>query len=172
MNPNQAFKHCLLCGNLLNIEEPRLLVCSSCGHHHYINPNPCNAVIIENEEGKILLVERKIDPKKGYWDLPGGFIEPGENMEESAEREISEELNVEIKITGLVGTYHDTYIYQNVEIPTLGLVVSAKITKGTPTPSDDVSSYQYFAKDEILDLPLAFKSVKQGLTDYLGSRED
>jgi NAD+ diphosphatase len=167
MNPTIAYKHCLLCGNSLKVEGPRLLICSSCGHHHYINPSPCNGVIIENEKGEILLVERKVDPNKGYWDFPGGFIDPDEDLEESVKREISEELNVEIEMRSIVGFYHDTYIYQAVEIPTINVVVSAQITKGTPTPSDDIAGYKYFAKNEVLNLPLAFKNVKQGLTDYL-----
>ena len=170
MNPTIAFKHCLLCGNSLKVEGPRLLICSSCGHHHYINPAPCNGVIIENEQGEILLVKRKIDPKKGYWDFPGGFIDPDEDLEQSAKREILEELNVEIEVKSIIGTYSDLYVYQGVEIPTIGFVVSARITKGNPTPSDDISSYQYFPKNEVLNLPLAFKSVKEGLSDYLGSR--
>jgi ADP-ribose pyrophosphatase YjhB (NUDIX family) len=170
MNPTQAFKHCLLCGNSLNVEGPRLLVCSKCGHHHYISPNPCNGVIIENEKGEILLVERKVEPKKGYWDFAGGFINPDENLEESCKREIREELSIEIEVTSIVGSYSDIYVYQGVQIPTLGFVVTARIISGTPTPKDDISSYKFFPRDQVLDLPLAFKSVKQGLADYLGSR--
>jgi NAD+ diphosphatase len=170
MNPTIAYKHCLLCGSSLKIEGPRLLVCSKCGHHHYINPAPCNGVIIENDNNEILLVKRKVDPMKGYWDFAGGFIDPGESLEESCKREIREELNVEIEITKIIGAYADSYVYQNIEIPTIGIVVTAKITEGIPTPSDDISDYKYFPKNEVLDLPLAFKSVKQGLADYLGDR--
>lgn len=104
---------------------------------------------------------------KGYWDFPGGFIDGGENLEESVKREIKEELGVEIAMKSIVGVYHDTYVYQNIEIPTIGIVVTAQITEGNPNPSDDISDYKYFPKSEVLDLQLAFKSVKQGLSDYL-----
>ncbi len=167
MQPITAYNQCLLCGGKLKPEGPRLLICSQCGHHHYINPSPCNAVIIENEKGEILLVERKADPKKGYWDLPGGFIEPYETFEDSVKREIREELSIEIKIEKIVGVYNDTYLFQGVELPTLGVAVSAKIISGEPKASDDISSYQFFPKTEILNQKIAFPSVSQALSDYL-----
>jgi ADP-ribose pyrophosphatase YjhB (NUDIX family) len=171
MNPSDAYKHCLLCGSTLEKKEKRLLVCTNCGYHHYINPFPCNAVIIENEKGEILLVKRKFDPQKGYWDLPGGFIEPHENLETSAKREIKEELNIDITINKIVGVYQDTYIYQNIEVPTLGIAVSAKITSGELHVADDISGYQYFPKEQVLQQKIAFKSVEQAIKDYLGSRD-
>jgi NAD+ diphosphatase len=167
MNPISAYKHCLLCGGDLKSEGSRLLICASCGHHHYINPYPCNAVIIENELGEILLVERKLDPKKGYWDLPGGFIEPDESFEESVKREIREELNVEIDIKNIVGIYSDNYLFQGVIIPTLGVLAAAQITSGKLTPADDIASYKFFPKHVVLQQKIAFKSVEEGIKDYL-----
>jgi NAD+ diphosphatase len=167
MKPEDKLKYCSICGNKLDLRGPRLLVCTKCGYHHYVNPSPCNAVIIENDNGEILLVERGADPKKGFWDLPGGFIEPGESFDESVRREVREELNVEIEIGKFIGVYHDSYIYQDIEVPTLGLTVTAKITSGEPRATDDIASYKFFPKEEVLKQEIAFKSVEQGLRDYL-----
>ena len=164
--PTKVYKHCLICGGNLK-ETAECLECSSCGYKHYINPAPCNAVIIENEKGEILLVERKIDPKKGEWDLPGGFIQPYESLEESSIREIREELNVEVKIGELIGVYHDVYLYQGVNHPTICIVLTAKFLSGTITPADDVSAYKFFPKDQVLNQKIAFKGVTEGLKKYI-----
>lgn len=168
MKPIVAYKFCPVCSLPLAQIEPRLLVCKK-GHKLYINPLPCNAVIIENENGEILLVKRKVDPKKGYWDWPGGFIEPNEDLEVSVKREIQEELQVEIEITGIVGVYSDHYLYEGIDYPTIGLVVSAKIISGKLKASDDISGFKFFPKSEVLKQKFAFNTIKTGLTDYLNS---
>lgn len=166
MDPINAYKFCLVCSLPLSKKEKRLSVCKN-GHRLYINPIPCNAAIIENERQEILLVKRKVDPKKGYWDWPGGFIEPGESFEESIKREINEELGVEIKIEKLLGVFEDTYLYQNIKYPILCLVVSAKITNGRLKASDDVAGFEFFSKKEVLKQKLAFKAIKKGIEVYL-----
>lgn len=168
MKPQDAYKYCQLCAGTLTPEND-YLVCTKCSYKHHFNPAPCNAVIIENDNNEILLVKRRVDPKKGYWDLPGGFISLGENLEESCKREIKEELGVEITVGNIIGTYADLYLYQNVEISTLGIVVSAKVISGTFSPADDITEYKFFPKEHVLEQNLAFKSVEQSLTDYLRS---
>lgn len=166
MNPRNAYKHCLRCGNEL-IDQEEFMLCSTCGHKHFISPVPCNAVIIENDNGEILLVRRKVEPKKDYWDLPGGFIKPYESFAASAKREIKEELQVEIAIEEIIGIYHDVYVYQNVELPTLGICVKASILSGEINPADDINGYQFFSKETVLSQKLAFNSISKGLQDYL-----
>lgn len=164
--PTNVYKHCLICGgNLKEIAD--CLQCTSCGYKHYINPAPCNAVIIENAKGEILLVERKFEPKKGEWDLPGGFIQPYESIEASSIREIREELNIEIKIGKIIGIYHDVYLYQGVNHPTICIVLTATLLSGTITPADDVATYKFFPKDQVLNQKIAFWGVKEGLRTYL-----
>lgn len=167
MNPKEAFKFCTRCGGNLALNGENLLVCQKCGFKCYINPLPCNAVVIENEKEEILLVKRKFDPRKGHWDWPGGFIDPGEDFEHSVKREIKEELGVDIEVGKIIGVYDDIYIYQEISSPTLCIVVAAKISKGEIKVSDDAESYRFFSKDEVLNLEFAFPSIKNGLLDYL-----
>src|SRR5437762_56298 len=101
--------HCSQCGNKLTVtkvsdSEPERLVCSSCGHIHYENPVPtAGGFIIEN--GKLLLVRRAIEPFKGMWDIPGGFLEKNEHPEEALHREMREELSVEVEIIKMIGIF-------------------------------------------------------------------
>ncbi len=63
MEPKDFYKFCPKCGEKLIAQKENFLRCEKCGFHFYINPLPCNAVIIENEKGEIMLVKRKFDPK-------------------------------------------------------------------------------------------------------------
>jgi 8-oxo-dGTP diphosphatase len=166
MKPINAYKYCPVCSLPFAKKAKGLLICKN-NHKLYINPIPCNAAIIENDKAEILLVKRKVDPMKGYWDWPGGFIEPGESFEESVKREIMEELNVEIKIEKILGIYKDTYLYQNIENPTLCIVVVAKIIKGKLKASDDIDGFKFFSRKEVLNQKFAFDSVKKGIKDFL-----
>nr|MBI5455719.1 NUDIX domain-containing protein [Candidatus Levybacteria bacterium] len=143
-----------------------MLRCKKCRFEFYINALPCNAVLIENEKGEILLVKRKFDPKKGYWDWPGGFLDSYESLKDSIKREIKEELGVKIELEKFVGAYSDTYLFQNINNPVIVLVMAGKI-KGEIKVSDDVSGYKYFSKKDIFKQKLAFASMRIGLRDYI-----
>lgn len=170
MSPQKIFKYCPKCTGKLVIDDKYILKCNKCGFNLYINPAPCNGVIIENNKGQIMLVKRKDDPKKGYWDLPGGFINPNESFAKSVKREIKEELNVEITLGKIIGVYADTYLFQDINIPTLGIVILAKLKSFNLKPSDDITSYKFFDKKDVLEQKLAFKSLKQGIGDYIKTK--
>ena len=72
-------------------------VCSHCQFVDYINPKIIAASVV-TKGSKILLCRRAIDPRKGFWTLPAGFMEQGETVEEAARREAREEANAEIRI--------------------------------------------------------------------------
>ncbi len=75
------FKFCPKCGGEVEQKGKNLLVCKSCGFNFYQNPKLCNAVILENPAGEVLLVKRFMEPRKGFWDLPGGFVDLDETIE-------------------------------------------------------------------------------------------
>ena len=68
-----------------------------------------NTVIggIINKKGEILLLKRRKEPYIGIWALPGGSMEFGEHLEETLEREIKEETNIDVKFTNLKGLTHE-----------------------------------------------------------------
>lgn len=162
------YKFCPKCGSETDKKAHNLLVCKSCTYNFYINPAPTNAVILENEAGEILLVKRKFEPMKGYLDLPGGFIEIGESMEDSTIREIKEELGIDIKDITYYKSYPDEYLFQEINVKTLGLTLTGKI-EGSPkiVPSDDVEEAKFYKKTEIPLEDIAFESIRQALVDYL-----
>lgn len=169
LTPQKAFKFCLKCGSKVKLSNSRYFACNKCGFHFYINPLPTNAVIIENKKGQILLVKRGVEPKKGLWDLPGGFIEPEETLENSVSREIKEELNISVikNTIKIIGVYPDTYDYLGVREPTLTIVVCCNIKKGQISPQDDVSEFKFTKKENVVSEKIAFYAVKKGLKKYL-----
>lgn len=163
------FNYCPKCGSEdINQKTHNLFICNKCGFNIYVNPTPTTAAIIENPQGEILLVKRKFDPMKGYWDLPGGFVEPDESLEEGTVREIKEELGVEISDIEYLISCPDEYLFQEVNYKILGIVLTGKVTDVEKiTPSDDVEEAVFFKKDELPLARIAFKNIKQGLIDYL-----
>ena len=78
-----SFIYCPNCQTKLVTKHERLIDCKKCDFVYYLSPAMTNGAIIENNKGEILLVKRKINPKKGFWDTPGGFVEYHETLEQS-----------------------------------------------------------------------------------------
>lgn len=165
------FKYCPNCKAEVKVTD-RLIDCRACGFHFYFNPSPTNALIFENKKGEILLTKKEGGPKKGFWDLPGGFVEFNENMEEALKREIREELNIEIKDYKYFGSYPGYYPYRGFIYRPLAFIYSSILTlKQTKKlkPADDISEIKFFSKNKIPWSKIAFIDVKTALKDYLSS---
>lgn len=169
MKPQIAFKFCPLCNKGLSKSSENSLRCQGCGFNFYLNPAPTSSAVIVNEKDEILLVKRCFAPKAGFWDLPGGFIEPNETFEQGVIREAQEELGVKIKPLTLIGNYIDSYEFQRIRYPTINVVFLAKKASGEYKPTDDVDDYQFFSKVEALKRKIAFKSMRKALEDFLCS---
>lgn len=169
MEPQDAYKYCLICGGKLK-KSTECLICTQCGYRIYFNPAPANAVIIENNKGDILLVRRGVEPQKGFWDLPGGFIKPHETFEDSVRREIREELGCELKNIKFISALPNTYPFQGVNIPTLDIFASAELATEELSASDDIDSFQFFSPTAIPFDEIAFESTKKAIKEYLTRR--
>ncbi len=89
-------------------EQP--LVCDRCGWRWHSNPKPAAAVILERDaataDPEILLLRRAVDPGRGAWDLPAGYLDPHESFEDGARRETREEAGLDVELVALAGVYH------------------------------------------------------------------
>ena len=161
---------CPKCGKPFTKITARNTVCKNCGLDYYVNPRPCNAIIITDDKNRILLVRRAIDPSKGLWDLPGGFIDIGETAEESVIREAKEELGVEIDNIKYLFSGYDRYEYKGLNYHTLGFVFTAHIVSGEMKPLDDVGEIKYFSEAEFPWDSLAFPVLQTTLKEYIKMR--
>ncbi len=84
-------------------DRPRS-ICDHCGFIDYVNPRIVAGAVVRFED-RVLLCRRAIEPRKGFWTLPAGFMEKGEDVEEGARREAREEACADIHIDALLGVY-------------------------------------------------------------------
>lgn len=136
-------------------------VCTSCGTIHYVNPRIVAGTLPVYQE-QILLCKRAIEPRKGFWTLPAGFMENGEGLEQGAERETFEEAGIHTTCGQLLSTITVPFISQ-VHIFFLTELHSNEHAAST-TESLEV---KFFGFDEIPWDEIAFPTVKQTITHYL-----
>ena len=135
--------------------------CPFCGKQieKYLHPYPTVDIIIEIENGGVVLIKRK-NPPFG-WALPGGFVEYGESLEEAAIREAKEETSLEITLKSQLHTYSDPK--RDSRKHTITTVFIA-VAVGKPIASDDAQEIGIFTREK-LPHPLAFDHEKV-LRDY------
>ena len=167
MNLARIYKFCTRCSHPLKKKNSTEFICTKCGLHIFLNPASTNGLILENDKGQILLVKRKFEPRKGWWDTPGGFIGLKETVEESLKREIREELNIEIKDFFYFGNYWSYYPYQGIDYQTLYFVYRGKYKGEKIKTGDDVTDYKFFDKKNIPFDKISFNDVKSAIKDYV-----
>lgn len=161
----QQFKYCPVCaGDLVEKmrEDKTRLVCSRCGYVLYENSKPCTAVLVV-DDGKVMLTKRAIAPYKDWWDLPGGFLENGENPVDGAKRELIEETGLHIEVVDLLDVEVDKYGDDGVY--TLNFQYIAKPVGGTACPASDVAEIHWFAPHEVPE-NIAFANCKNAIEKW------
>jgi len=121
-------------------------------------PLPGVAVLILKDH-TVLLARRRFEPAKGKLDIVGGFIEPGESAEEAAAREVREETDLHVRLTGYLGASPD--IYADQRRPTLNIGCTAEIVDGNPKPQDDVAELIWFSLDNLPAEEMAFAHQRE-----------
>jgi len=118
--------------------------CPKCKTIHYQNPKP-TATLVCVENNKILLVKRAFNPAKGYWSLPGGFIELNETPEDAAKRELKEETNLNGEVLKLLGhCSHFNSVFGDILL--IGMLMKIKSWKNI-IAGDDASEAKLFDID-------------------------
>ena len=144
--------------------------CKSCDFVLYHNIAAAVAVIIKHND-KILFTVRNVDPDKGKWDLPGGFIDPNETAEEAACREIKEELGIEIDLNNLkfVGSLPNVYHYKEVDYNTLDLFFEYQVEEKIAIKkleAHEISETIWVKISELNLEEIAFDSQRKFLENY------
>jgi ADP-ribose pyrophosphatase YjhB (NUDIX family) len=135
------------------------LVCPDCGHIEYVNPRIVVGAVA-TWEGKVLLAKRAIEPRKGYWTMPAGFLEVGETLEAGAVRETWEEAGAHIAVDQLLGVYNIARIGQ------VYMVFRAHMLSPEFSAGVESEEVRLFTWDEIPWDALAFPSVHWALTHH------
>jgi L-aspartate-alpha-decarboxylase len=119
---------------------------------HYANPLPSAVAFVCKGDREVLLIKRGVEPGRGKWALPSGFVEAHELPEETALRELTEETNVKGTLSGLIGVYTEpTKIYGSV----LLIAYDVKYVTGDPRASTDSVDAKFFPVEKIPRIPFA-----------------
>jgi 8-oxo-dGTP diphosphatase len=153
-----TIQFCPHCGHPVTAQvrfgKPRQ-VCANCGYVHFDDPKVAAVVFVDRVEGEhreVLLVRRGVDPGKGLWALPAGFVDRGEDPREAAIREASEETGLQVEIGGLL----DVLYNQNGHIV---IVYAARWVSGVLRAGDDAEEARWFSPENLPEL--AFESTNQ-----------
>lgn len=163
----RRFRHCFVCGSRLGhrhvaAEGRRRLVCEDCGEITYINPKVVAGLIPVLPDGRVALLKRDIEPAKGKWSYPAGYLEMGESVAEAAARETREEICTHVTVGDMLGVYS----YADAGVVTIVYVGDVKRGE-KPRPGEESQEVVLFSPDEIPWADLAFRSTTEALKDWI-----
>ncbi|MSO64757.1 MAG: NUDIX domain-containing protein [Alphaproteobacteria bacterium] len=134
-------------------------VCEDCGYINYANPKVVVGTVCSWED-RILLCRRAIEPRRGFWTIPAGYLEEHETTIDGALRETREEAGVSPAIVGLMAVYSVRRISQ------VQLIYKARLPSPTTAPGPETLEARLFAWADIPWSELAFPSVHWALNHF------
>jgi 8-oxo-dGTP diphosphatase len=154
----EQVNYCPQCGAaLIRVERFGRIrpVCPQCEWIYFPNPKVAVGVLIE-KDGQVLLVRRAVNPEKGRWTFPAGFVDAGEDPVKAGERECLEETGLQVQITRLIDVLAEQAHPRGAHII---IFYQAGIIDGQLKPGDDVDAANFFPREHLP--PLAFSSTKR-----------
>lgn len=164
-----SLNFCSRCGTALRFgtvpgEDRERLACSGCGHIAYVNPRLVVTTLPITDAGEIVLIRRGIEPGKGSWAQPGGFLEVDETVNQAAIRETWEETGLLVEPGEIVG------LYTRLEAIVVTIAFEARIVGGTAAPTAEATEIAAFAPEAIPWPEIAFKTTVWALRDWIERR--
>ena len=161
-------RFCRACGSAVNHCIPaddnrERAVCPACGLVHY--ENPLNVVgTVPMWGSQVLLCQRAIEPRRGFWTLPAGFLELGETTAEGALRETDEEAGAQIELGSLFSVLNVVRVGQ-VHLFYLAAMISPQLN-----PGSESLQARLFREDEMPWDEIAFRTVRETLRYFFDDR--
>lgn len=164
-----TLNYCSRCGAALRLgplpaEDRDRLACEACGYITYVNPRLVVTTLPVNEAGEVLLIRRGIEPGRGLWAQPGGFMEIDETVHEGAIRETLEETGLIVEPGEIVG------LYTRLEAAVVVIAFEAPIIGGEYRLNREALEIRAFAPDAIPWLGIAFNTSHWALHDWVRLR--
>ncbi len=161
--------YCSTCGGPMEPEIPEgddhvRSVCVRCGFIHYLNPKMVVGCIPEFGD-KILLCKRDIEPGRGKWTLPAGYLENGETAQDGALRETLEETKASVKIITPYRFFNIPHVNQ------IYFIFRAELLKPEFGPTKESIDVQLFHEKDIPWDNIAFKVIRETLTHYFNDKK-
>jgi 8-oxo-dGTP diphosphatase len=159
----KTIQFCPLCGRqvkMLPIIDGTLHpTCPHCGWRYFSDPKVAVAILIQ-KDSKVLLVRRGIDPQKGFWALPAGFVDAFEDPAHAAERETLEETGLTVRVNRLIDVVGGREYPNSADIV---IIYQAEILGGEVKAQDDAAAADFFDLDHLPDLAFRATRIALGL---------
>jgi ADP-ribose pyrophosphatase YjhB (NUDIX family) len=164
-----SLNYCSRCGRPLNFglvdgEHRERLACSNCGFVAYVNPRLVVSTIPVTDDGRVVLLRRGIEPGKGWWAQPGGFLEVDETVTEAAIRETFEETGLLVKPGEMIG------LYTRLEAAVVVIAFEASVIGGEFRTNPEALEIEAFAPEAIPWPKIAFSTTMWALRDWMARR--
>ena len=165
----RTLRFCSSCGTALQFgtldgEHRERLSCPGCGHIAYVNPRLVVTTLPITDDGKLVLLRRGIEPGRGAWAQPGGFLEVDETVNQAAIRETWEETGLLVEPGEIIG------LYTRLEAAVVTIAFEAKVIGGAATPTPEALEVAMFAPEAIPWPHLAFRTTMWMLRDWMDRR--
>jgi ADP-ribose pyrophosphatase YjhB (NUDIX family) len=164
-----SLNYCTNCGDSLELgavegEYRDRLACPSCGSIAYVNPRLVVTTIPVTDAGEIVLLRRGIEPGRGWWAQPGGFLEVDETVTEAAIRETLEETGLIVEPDEIIG------LYSRLEAAVVVIAFEARVIGGEPRLNPEALEIRTFDPEAIPWQGIAFKTTYWAIRDWLRRR--
>ena len=168
-HPFDKFHYCPKCGSSrFEVHDEKSKHCLDCGFTYYFNAAAATVAIILNEHNELLVCRRANDPAKGTLDLPGGFIDLYETVEEGVAREVKEETGLQIQETRYLFSYPNQYQFSDFLVHTLDFFFLCKMESLEGYHAmDDAAELKFIPLSEIKVEDFGLASIRKGLSRFL-----
>jgi ADP-ribose pyrophosphatase YjhB (NUDIX family) len=170
--PSASFRFCPRCGSGPSAPaRAPVFSCPRCDFHYHFNPAAAAGVMVEDREGRLLLVRRAKEPARGLLGVPGGFVDIGETAEATALRETREETGLEVEGLGFLGSWPNLYEWRGISYPVVDLYFTGRARDGsTASARHEVEEVLWLPPDEVDPEALAFPTTRAAFARYREER--
>lgn len=162
------FRFCPACGgSQFTASSVKSKRCVECGFEFFLNASASTAAFIVNERGELLVGRRAKEPARGTLDLPGGFVDADETIEEGLERELMEELGQRVRSASYLYSVPNRYLYSGMEIPTTDCYFRVELEEDVLHEGDDMESPTWIPLAEVDPAAFGLDSIRQAVDIFL-----
>ncbi len=164
LHPLEKFVCCPACGSReFTVNNVKSKTCRACGFTYYANPSAATAAFIIRN-GSLLVARRAKEPAKGTLDLPGGFVDMYETVEEGMAREIREETGLEVRSMSYLFSLPNLYEYSGMIIHTIDMFFRVEVdADAVPHADDDAASLQWVPLSDVQPALFGLNSIRRAV---------
>lgn len=169
MHVLEKFRYCPVCGSSsFEEQDEKSKRCKRCSFEYYLNPSAAVAAFVLNSKGQLLTLRRSKAPAKGTLDLPGGFANIGETIDEALLREVKEETGLTVTEFEFFTTLPNRYEYSVFFVPTLDSFFICKVSNETELQAnDDAEEALWLDLEEVHTEEFGLRSIRHALSTFL-----